>query len=268
MRAGAPLRSGLLLGRYDADALLGMFADAGVLDALGERGFSGFDVVIDDSSPPLTHTRLLADKAGARHLLVDACLTEVHLQPGQFERGGFPGDTALDLIVAYWLREQDPTASFAPDHARLPLQDHPGLGVLKDVFQVALRIARDIGKDGIAALPKFFHDAAIFYRSRLFLFLDPVEQGRFEALTRDLAGLPLADATLALAGGAVRDGQGDVAEWTGGFQVMPLGPALADYFNGADYQRRCREAVGSSRFTVDPDALEHARQVFARDGAG
>jgi len=258
----------LVLGRYGEKDLERMFEEAGVLAAIAKRGFSGIHVSIDGSEGALVHMRLVGAKSGHSHLLLDACLTEVRLEtwPG---RGGVrvAGDAA-DMIVVYWLREQDPTAAFDAKHARLPSQEHPGLGVLRRAFQVALRIAGELGKDGIAALPKFFHDAAIFYRSRLFLFLDPREQGRFEALLRDLGALSLPDESLALVGDAVRDADGAPVHWLPGFQVMPLSPLLTDYFHSEPYQAACSASFESSRFVIDAAALGAARTIFETSLAG
>jgi len=253
-----------LLGRYSESDLLAMFADAGVLASIAARGFHDATVEFDASLGPLTHTRLLAAKEDRRHLLLDTCLTELRFDAEQRLACGYTGEAPLDVVVVYWLREQDPTASFDPAHERLPLQEHPGLGVLKLAFRVALQIARDLDKQGIAALPKFFHDAAIFYRSRLFLFLDPREQGRFEALLRDLSSLSLRDATLALLGSAIRDDHATVVGWQPGLQVMPLSPELTGYFHANDYQVECRRTFESSRFVVDAQALLAARAVFER----
>jgi hypothetical protein len=254
--------SALVLGRYGEDDLLAMFGEAGVLASVEKRGFRDLAFELDGSQGPLTHIHLLGTKDGARLLLLDACLTEVRLEPGTVTAAGRPVEKPLDLVVVYWLREQDPTADFDADHHRLPLQEHPGLGVLRSAFQVAVRVARELGKHGIAALPKYFHDAVIFYRSRLFLFLDACEQGRFEALLRDLAGLSLEDASMALAGSAVRDAEGNVVRWQPGFQVMPLTAELTDCFHCEEYQQACRSSLETSRFTIDADDLAAARKVY------
>lgn len=257
-------KSALLLGRYDEDEFLRMFAEAGVVDAVEARGFCDVAFEFDASQPPLMHARLFGSKDGARFLLLDACVTELHMEPSDREIHSYASPVPIDLLVVYWLREQDPTAAFDEQHVRLPLQEHPGLGVLRRAFRVALRVARELGKDGIAAIPKYFHDAAIFYRSRLFLFLDPAEQGRFEALLRDLSALSLADATMALVGAAVCEGEGSIVRWQPGLQVTPLSPGLTDYFHTGQYQAACRNAYESSRFVVDPARLEAAREVFER----
>lgn len=264
MNEDAPPGHPLILGRYGEGDLLAMFAEAGVLAKIATRGFCDLAFEFDASQGPLTHARLLGTKDGCRFLLLDACLTEVRLPSDKLGLGQRLAGAPVDLVVVYWLREQDPTAAFDAGHVRLPLQEHPGLGVLRSAFRVAVRVARELGKHGIAALPKFFHDAAIFYRSRLFLFLDPCEQGRFEALLRDLAGLSLQDASMALAGSAVVDEAGQVACWQPGLQVMPLSPALTGYFNTDEYQAACRSAFEGSHFRVDEEALAAARLVYER----
>ncbi|MBI5505705.1 MAG: hypothetical protein HY899_12970 [Deltaproteobacteria bacterium] len=257
--AGDPPR---VLGRYDEDDLLRMFTEAGAIAAVERRGFSRVGFELDGSSGALVHARLLASKHGDRYPLLDACLTELSLAPDQPTARGFAVDAPVELVVVYWLREQDPTVEFDALHSRLPLQEHPGLGLLRRAFRVAVRIGREMGKDGIAALPKFFHDAAIFYRSRLFLFLDPREQGRLEALIRDLGGLSLADATLAFLADAVRDADGAVVRWSPTLQVLPISPTLVDAFHSQAYQAANAQAFETARFTWDAEALANARRVF------
>jgi len=252
----------LVLGRYSADALLAMFAEAGVVAAVESRGFSHPFCEVDASGGVLVHARLLASKHDCHYPLLDACLNEVHLEPDPAAPRGFAVEVPVDLLVVNWLREEDPTVEFDALHSRLPLQEHPGLGILRRAFRVAVRIARELDKDGIAAIPKFFHDAAIFYHSRLFLFIDPREQGRFEALMRDLASLPLADATLAFLGDAVRDADGALVRWQPTLQVLPLSDAMTAAFHSQAYQAATRETFEASHFTWDAQALSAARAVF------
>ena len=250
-----------VLGKYDAPALLALLQEYGVGRALSSRGFVGPDLCVDDRTGALVNLRLYGTKRGVRHLLLEAALREgsADLIPL-----GAQAAPPVDLLVVQWVKEQDPTASFTDDHPRLPLQDHPGLGVLRRVFRVALHIGRELGKDGIASYPKYPHDAAIFYRSRLFLFADPREQGRFTALLRDLSDLSLRDISLAVIGGCVRRDDGRslaTLSWHPGLQIFPLSRRLADYFNSAEYARVAEEAA-QARHRVDPAALAGTRQAF------
>jgi hypothetical protein len=166
------------------------------------------------------------------------------------------------LAVVFWVREQDPTREFSSDRPRLPLQTHPGLGILRRVFRVAARMAAELGLDGLANFPKFAHDAAIFYRSRLFLFLDAHEQGRFEAMLRDLGPLGLRDMSLAFVGDAVRDETNETVAWRPGFQVYPLSAELSGYFHSEVYASSVAAAARGARYRVERARLESALRVF------
>ena len=245
------MNSAALLDHYDAAALGRLFAEAGIIDALCRKGFTQIEVRVDAVGRALPHALLFAAKDGTRYLLLDACVGEAVVRPAYFAARGFAIERPVDVAVVHWVREEDPTVGFTAEHPPLPLQEHPGLGVLRSTFRVITRIAAELQKDGVVSVPKFFHDAVIFYRSRLFLFLDGTEQGRFEALMRDLAALRIGDASLAIAGGQVRDAQGAVTAWAPGYQVFPLSPPLTAYFHSAPYAAQVAAALACRRFTVD-----------------
>jgi hypothetical protein len=259
-----------ILGRYDAAALRRLFAEALVLRALEERGFADLEVAIESEGLALPHVVVLGAKGGPRRRLIDAVVVEASVAAAQLARLGAGFERELSLLVVSWLREQDPTRSFSAERPALPLQAHPGLGVLRRAFAVVLRIARELGKDGVGNRPKLFHDAWIFFRSRMFLFLDGCEQGRFEALVRDLRPLALGDASLALVNGCVRDAAGVPVVWQPGLQVFPLSPAATAYFNAPEYAAAVARGFAESRFVCDPAALAATRALLAeaaRSGA-
>ena len=240
-----------VLDRYDAGALHRLFEDAGVVAALERKGFAHIELEVDSVGRALPHALLFGHKASTRFLLLDGCVGEATVRPAFFAPRGYPLERPIELAVVHWVREEDPTAAFAANRPPLPLQQHPGLGILRLVFRVIARIAADIGKDGVASVPKFFHDAAIFFHSRLFLFLDGEEQGRFEALARDLNHMRLGDASLAVIGGAVRDAHRRVVEWVPGYQVFPLSPTLTTYFHSPQYAARVSRGLVGEHFAVD-----------------
>lgn len=253
----------LVLDRYNAAAIHGRLADAGVLRVLEERGFTALRVAVETvAGAPVPHVRLYGRKGGVRHLLLDAILLQTSIPPEFFARRGYTMERPMNLLVVYWLQEEDPTAAFSPDRPALPLQRHPGLGVLRRAFTAVVGMARHLGKDGVASLPKFFHDAAIFFHSRLFLFLDPVEQGRFEALARDLGALPLGDASLAIVGGCVRDADERITRWQPGFLILPLSQAFAAYFHAPDYAAAAADAFAGARFRCDAAGLAEIRATL------
>jgi hypothetical protein len=247
-----------VLGRYDARALRALLEDAEVFARLERKGFRDLDVVVDAVGRALPHIELFGCKEGRRFLLIDACVGEAVVRPPVFARHGYSMKRPMDLAVVHWVQEQDPTTEFAADRPRLPIQRHPGLGVLRQAFRVVARMAAELGKDGVANVPKFFHDAVIFFRSRLFLFVDGGEQGRLEALARDLRALPLGHASIALVAGHVHDGLGAVINWTPGYQVFPISPDLTAYFHSPCYTAAVRAALVASRFEYDAAALSRS----------
>jgi hypothetical protein len=252
-----------VLERFDATAIRERFEDAGVLSALEQKGFGDFELIVESAGLVLPHALLFACKDGRRFLLLDACVGEAVVRPDFFQRRGYTMDRPVEFAVVHWVREQDPSARFTAQRPQLPLQQHPGLGVLRRVFRVVAGIAQEIGKDGVMSVPKFFHDAVIFFRSRLFLFLDPAEQGRLEALQRDLRILSLGDASLALAGGCVRDAEGTVLRWAPGYQVFPISARVTAYFHSPQYGAQVGAALNRSRFVVALDAVAALRERWA-----
>ena len=248
-----------LFDRYDAPALTRLFEEVGVFEALRAKGFSRFDVALVDAGLVFAHVLLRAQKGGQSHLLLDACLRRIVIGEQHLSGLGLADRGPLDVLLVHWVREEDPTAAFVRERPPLPLQNHPGLGVLRRAFRIAVRIAADLGSDGVANRPKFFHDAVIFQHSRLFLFLDGREQGRFEALRRDLAGLSLQDASLAVAGWCVRDECDRVLRWDPGYQIFPVSTRLSAHFHSPRYAADVAAARQASSFCVDAGALASAR---------
>jgi hypothetical protein len=244
-----------VLGVFDIDALRQRFEHAGVFRVVADRGFSDPQIEVITVGQAIPHVHLYGNKNRQRHLLLEACLSETVVRPAFFAARGFPIESPIYLAVAYWVREQDPTRPFRHDRPRLPLQRHPGLGCLRQAFRVITGMAIDLGKDGVACMPKFFHDAYIFHRSRLFLFLDPAEQGRFEALVRDLRPLSLRDTSLALVSAAVSDRDGVPVSWRPGYQVFPLSPRLTAYFNSPKYEQAVVEQLNLCHFDYDQRLL-------------
>ncbi|HSD10137.1 MAG TPA: hypothetical protein VLF14_04085 [Candidatus Binatia bacterium] len=252
-----------LLGRYGAVELRERLCEAGVLAALEAKGFSGFEVAIDTRTHALPSAFVFARSGGERHLLLEASVGEMSIGADFFAERGFPVHRPLTFVLVYWVREEDPTRRSSPARPLLPLQRHPGLGVLRRAFRVVTSMAADLGKDGVASIPKFFHDAALFFHSRLFLFLDGAEQGRFEALLRDLAALPLGDASLAVAAGCVRSRGGEAALWSPGPQAFPLSEALAAYFHSPTYAAAVARGLEESVFACEVDGLARAREMLS-----
>jgi acetoin utilization deacetylase AcuC-like enzyme len=180
-------RQRLLLGYYTAAALEHAFYRYGVLDHLRRIGYAAFRVALD-VTPPGERMRLFGRAAGVEHLLVEAVL----------ERRRMAGS---DVFYVHWLTLRNPRARFSELRPRLPGQEVPGLGMAREIGEMLGLMARRLDLAAVVFRPAHYHTA--FPARHNFAFLDPARQGRFEALVRDLAGVPLREATTAIAEGRV-----------------------------------------------------------------
>ena len=227
----------LFLGRFDEAALRRELEDEGILRALAARGHH--ELILRTSFESGEH-RLSVRPRGGRTSLVDLRLLEttVAVTEEVVRRGGLE---VLSVLFNAWLSLQDPRALFTPERPRLPGQRFPGLGLARAFYTLLARWAREWGKDAVLATPEYFHNA-VFY-SPAFRFLSPLEQGRFEALRRDLAGLSVAQASAAVAEGRVRDlSEAQPLVWHPGLMVAEVSAQLARILDGEDYRRAALEA--------------------------
>ncbi len=185
----------------------------GFLDRLRTMGFPRPHLVMDVGSPSGDTLRIWGDTS-ERELL-----SELRVRR---DRALLPG---FSLLFVEWLLLQNPRRHFDPERPRLPGQDHPGLGLLKDVVSLLVAACRRIGCDGIAATAAHFH--LVRQSEKWFTLLDPTDVTLLERFERAAAGLPLAEASHRLETGQLRDDQGLALEWHPMTVVMPVSERLA-----------------------------------------
>jgi len=157
------------------------------------------------------------------------------------------GLEVLSVLLNNWLSLQDPHESFTAQRPPLPGQRWPGLGLTRAFYTLMARWAGEWGKDAVLASPEYFHNA-VFY-SRAFVFLSPVEQGRFEALRRDLAPASVAAASAAVDKGRVRDLVSlRPFEWRPGPMAAPVAASVTRAFESEAYRREAEAAREAARF--------------------
>jgi acetoin utilization deacetylase AcuC-like enzyme len=190
-----PGRQRLLLGFYTASGLEHALFRYGIFEQLERLGYRHFRVGLDASGLG-ERTRLYGEADAKEHLLVELILERRRI-PLPARRG--PGDA--EVLHIHWLSLRNPRAQFSERRPRLPGQEVPGLGLAREAGYMVARMAVRLGLSGVLIRPAHYHMA---YACRHeFAFLDPRRQGRFEALVRDLARLPLLEATTAIAEGRV-----------------------------------------------------------------
>jgi acetoin utilization deacetylase AcuC-like enzyme len=182
-----PRRQQLLLGFYTASGLEHALFSYGVFDHLERLGFRQFRAALDSEGPG-ERVRVFGQADGKEHLLMELIV----------ERRRVLG---VEVLYVHWLSLRNPRAQFSPLRPRLPGQDVPGLGIAREIGTMLARMAVRLGLGGVVFRPAHYHTA---YPARHeFAFIDPHRQGRFEALVRDLAGVPLLEATTAVDEGRV-----------------------------------------------------------------
>lgn len=221
-------RRKLLLSFYSAEGIEHALHRYGFLGQLTRMGYGPFRVEFGDHG------------VGQSVRVIDApsgeSLVEVVLEKRRL------GDD--DVLYVHWLALRHPRASFSEDRPQLPGQDVPGLGLAREMTELLARMAMRLDLAGLVFRPASYHLA---WRGReLLRFIDPARQGRFEALVEALRGLPLEQATRAVAEGRVLlDGQpylweaDEMAKW-----VEPR----------AEDRAAVEAARARSRFTVLPSS--------------
>lgn len=155
----------------------------------------------------------------------------------------------FEVLSVEWLLLQNPRAKFGPFRRPLPGQQHPGLGLLKDVFGFLVMISEILKLDGIFFVPSSYHVAA--QSRRVVRFLRPRDEALFEALQNLLGDVPLADASNVVAEGRVRKAGGEVFEWEGLPMVLPVTEALNEQVSGPAYQAEVQKTLEGFHFELD-----------------
>lgn len=130
-----------------------------------------------------------------------------------------------ELLSVEWLLLQNPRSCFGSLRQRLPGQNHPGLGMLKDTVALLAASCERLHLDGVIFVPSTYH-VAVQWHGHL-RFLDRDAQARFHALKELLQDLPLAEATKAVAEGRVVDETtGEVFPWQPAPMIAPISERL------------------------------------------
>jgi hypothetical protein len=204
-------RRRLLLGYYTEAGLEHSLYRYGVLAYLQRLGYSSFRVAIDKANPG-DRARLYGEAGGEEHVLVELVLQKRRV-------------AGHEVLYVHWLHMRNPLARFSESRPRLPGQEVPGLGLAREFGELLALIARRLELAGVVLRPAHYHTA--FPARHNFKFVEPARQGRFEAMVRDLAGVPLLEVTRAVAEGRVLM-NGEPYAWEADEMALWLEAVLAE----------------------------------------
>jgi hypothetical protein len=268
LQQGAPVELDVpdLFGGLDEQLWLGYYTEEGLYYALGRYG------LWDDFARVGYRTTRLETRCEDpdEHMLriwsqdppIDEPLLELVarrdvLRPSDELRGRLGGDF-IGVLNIEWLQLQRPDAEFSGDRPPLPGQQHPGLGLGRQIVELLRLAARRLGLEGLTSVPSYFHNA--FFYNVEFRYVDPREQGIFLALCRDV--LPETFGSVAAASWAITQGmvvdsdhEDESFEWFHDVMVAPLSDRLATYLRSDLYQEDVAQALAAHGFKVFGDAL-------------
>lgn len=227
----APERK-VMLGTYTLEGMEYALFRFGVLTFLERRGYGNLRVEFGTGSSGGERVTVYGDAEGETHTLIE-CVMERQLLAGR------PG------LYVHWLALRDPRARFSERRPQFPGQDVPGLGLAREIAQMILLASQRIGVEGVGFTPAWYHTAYVV-RQR-FRFVEPEQQGLFEAMVRDLGRLGLSETSRAIAAGRLRC-NGAPASWEPHLMVSWVqheGEAAA----------RLAEARDRLHFSLDTDDL-------------
>ncbi len=199
---GAPPQPRRFLGHYTAGGMLLALGRYGLVEHLARLGY--VDPLVDfDHASSGERLRVSARAQGGssdvRHLVLE--LVVERTTPASLDVV-LPGvDPSARVLFVHWLNLRHPLARFRDGRAPLPGQDVPGLGLAREAGMLLARMAHRVGGVALMLRPAWFHVA--WSARRTMRFVDPVVQGRFEALGKVLEERPLLEATHAIANGRV-----------------------------------------------------------------
>lgn len=242
----------LLFGRFDERDLRFLLERSGILEGIARRGTPEPLLRMECGDPTDQRVSLYAGSVSRDRLLLEA-----RLQLRRFRLrkpvGPFPDDLSFRMLIIHWLELSDPDRPFPIDRPRLPGQRRPGLGLMAQSLDLLRNLGRELSLDGVLDVPDHFH-TALFY-ARAFRFLDPGVEGRFQAVARDLKGIPLALASEAVELGCLVDrSTGKSAAWEAAEQILPVRGVLRRYLLSPEYRRLRDRAFQASGFAIDWDA--------------
>ncbi len=236
-----PARPVRFLGYFARHGVELLLERAGVLAQLRAKGFRSLRVELDALDAEGRTLRIFCED-GPRELLVEL--------RAERSRSAVPG---METIALEWLLLQNPREPFSPARPRLPGQQHPGLGLLRDFMGWLMVVCESHGLDGISFVAAHYHIA--MQSRRLVRPLRATDEARLRAMARAVAGLPLPLATAAVEDGRLLDAvTRKPVTWRPVATVLPVSARLRAIVSTSAYEEMARREAGRLAFSLESKA--------------
>jgi len=241
------------LGYYSHTGVRFALESYGFFETLHKMGYENLELVIDTKDSYRQRIATYFDKRDPEHLLGEVVVKRKHITPYPPFPSPIYGRN-FEVIAVEWICMQNPLANFAPDKPRLPGQKYPGLGMGEIIMEILVIMARRLRTAGLVNIPEHYHNAQMY--GAQFRFLDPAQEARRIAITRDLLSkCSLSQLSWAINLDCVRE-NGQSFQWKGTDQLIPLDRDLKDYFQGKDYLKQVSDIATTFEYTLDQSKWE------------
>lgn len=248
-------KEGRFLGFFSKSGLEYVFKEFGLLKALRKKGFRNIIFSLNTSDPYQQRFSFYYDKIDQSHMLGEIICHIYHLKMDVPTCESLH-QNHIRTIYVEWLSLQDPTKKFSEKRPKLPGQNHPGLGLGLQIFELLILMAKRLRSDAMLNIPEHYHNAALY--SSEFFYMNPVYEGLLQAMMRDLSRKwPLAHISTAVDEGCVINiDTGEPLKWFIGRQLTPLNSELMDYFSSDQYRSIYEETIKSNHFKIDESCFQ------------
>ena len=249
--------STFFLGYYSEEGIKLALHKYGVYKKLQQHGFQNVVTIIDTSDPYRHKITIYHNQQHQNNIIIELVLRKDFFTIRMPYPCPFNGKTYLGLTID-WLCIQNLLGSFDQDRPQLPGQKYPGLGFSAVVVELLMIICWRLNLAGLINIPEFYHNA-VFY-SKIFYYLDPLDQARYLALNQSLGKYPLDKISWAIDWGCVTEiGDQQPFTWFVKQQIVPLEKDLKQMYKSKEYRDFVSTQAKSFRFVLDENKYEELK---------
>jgi hypothetical protein len=226
--------SELFLGVYGDLAIMDLFHEFGLIDALAGKGIHDPQLELDLTNAYRHVLRLYDEKTAPEMLIAELVFRRARLSETM---GSFGEEGRYTSLHLEWILLQNPHRRFDRDHPALPGQEYPGLALGDMALGLIAAMAKNLRMSAVVTVPASLHSALFFLRC--YLARSPVIQGQLLSIQRAVKRIGRTEVIWAEhLGDLVNEETGEVYQWEPVEMIQPLRDEVRAWFeNGDGYQK-------------------------------